>query len=116
QRNTCLNLAEVRWTEKSERRLLRIIKLITSRFSVGNDPLQVFEIAIDEIDALPTDRQPRPTVDPWTPAIKTRDYRSGCVIDRSSQCANAFNRKRRCFGVINVEIDIGRRLSPPSRM
>ncbi len=39
------------------------MKLVPAGFGLGDDPLQVFEVAKDEFDALPADARRRPTID-----------------------------------------------------
>lgn len=82
------------------------MKLVTTGFHLGDDPLDVFEAAIDEIDALPADGQPRPTVDPRTPSVKVRDHRPGGVVDLVGQFANALDRERSRFRIKKAEIDV----------
>src|SRR5262249_25019519 len=93
-----------------------VVKLVPASFRLRDDPLQVFEVAIDEIDALPADAQPRPTVDPRAPPVKVRDYRSGRVVDDLGQLTNALDREGSRFRVENVEIDVRPRLGASSGM
>src|SRR6185369_9350968 len=81
QRDTHRDLTEVRSAKKAEGRLLGVVLLVAACFCVDDDPLHVFEAAIEEIDALAADSQPRPAVDPRTPAVKVRDHRSARIVD-----------------------------------
>ena len=92
------------------------MQLVPAGFRLGDDPLQVFEAAIDEIDALPADGQPRPAVDPRAPAVKVRDHRPGGVVDGLGQLANALDREGSRFRVENAEIDVRPRLSASAGM
>lgn len=55
QRQAHRNLAQIRGAKEAKGRLLGIIKLIAARFGLGDDSFQVFEAAIDEINALAAD-------------------------------------------------------------
>ena len=68
--NTYRDFAKVRSAEEAEWRLLQVVNLVAAGFRVGDDSLQVFEAAINEIDALPADGQPRPAVDPRAPFVR----------------------------------------------
>ena len=81
QRNAHRDLGKVRSAEEAEGWLLKIVNLVTARFRVRDDSLYLFEIAVDEINALPADGQPRPAVDPRAPTVKVRDYRPACVAE-----------------------------------
>ena len=92
------------------------MNLVPAGFCLGDDPVQVFEAAIEEIDALPADGQPRPTVDSRAPLVKVRDHRPGCVVDDLGQFANPLDREGRRFRVENAEIDVRPRLSASTGM
>ena len=55
---------------EAEYRLLEIVNFVGAVFGIGNNPLHVFEISINEVHTLPSDDQPRSTIDPRTPLIK----------------------------------------------
>src|SRR5262249_54854855 len=72
--DTHRDLAEVRSAEEPEGWLLGIVKLVPAGFRLGDYPLQMFEAAIYEIDALAADREPRPTIDPRAPLVEAGDH------------------------------------------
>lgn len=92
------------------------MKFVAASFRVGDDPLQVFEAAIDEINALPADGQPRPAVDPRAPLVKVRDHWPGCVVDLLGQFANAPDGEGSLFRVEKAEINVRPRLSASAGM
>src|SRR5512144_460156 len=116
QGDTYRDLAEVRSAEEPEGRLLGIMLLVPACFCFGDDPLKVFEAAIDEIDALPADCQPCSTVYPRAPSVKAGDHRSGGVIDCLGQLTNAVDREGSFFRVENVEIEVRPWLSASAGM
>lgn len=116
ERNADVDFAEVRSAEEAKERLLQVIDRVAASFSIVNNARDVFDVAVDKINALALDGKPGAAVYPWTPTVEIGYDGRGRVVYGFGELTKGVDGEWGGLGIEQAEVDVGIGLGAATRV